>query len=256
MALRANARCSDLRLHVAQHEIRQPDIGAKHMPDLLVAPPFLIDLNRLEPQPLRVAVDRIDNAATAWRVCPDVEMVRRRHRVAGERAIVEDRHDERHVRPMRCASIGIVVHDDIARLDRLAALLEHLEHATDIAGDGSRLKWRALLGLGQLSAIRVNQCSAEILGFADDRGVAHAHELVAHLDGDVFEGALDDLCGDRVNAALRRVFAHDTAPAVRIRLPWGSAVNDQFGGTTVVVSSCRMIAGPAIEDPTGRSARR
>src|SRR6185295_831149 len=41
---------------------------------------------------------------------------------------------------------------------------------------------------------------SEILRLADDRGVAHAHELVAHLDGDVLERALDHRGGDRVDA--------------------------------------------------------
>jgi transposase len=38
-----------------------------------------------------------------------------------------------------------------------------------------------------------------ILAFADDRGIRHAHQLVAHLDRDVFQRALHDARGDAVD---------------------------------------------------------
>ena len=47
----------------------------------------------------------------------------------------EDRNDEGHVGSMTGPGIGVVVHDDVARPDRVAALGEQPLYAADIAGD-------------------------------------------------------------------------------------------------------------------------
>src|SRR4029078_6155436 len=62
---------------------------------------------------------------------------------------------------------------------------------------------RAHLAFAQLPTLGVGERRAEILGFADDARIAHAHELVAHLDRDVFQGALDDGAGDRIDTRCR-----------------------------------------------------
>ena len=76
IALRADLRRRDLRIHVADHEVGDADIVAHDLPDRFVAPPLLHHLDGLELQTFRVRVDRVDNAAASRRVRADIEMVR------------------------------------------------------------------------------------------------------------------------------------------------------------------------------------
>src|SRR5262249_45818367 len=156
VALRPDAGCRDLRLHVAEHQIRQPDVGAQYMPDLIVAPAFFIDLDCLEAQALGIAVDRIDDPAAAGRVRTDIEMVRRRHREANELPLVKGGYHKGHVGPMTRARIRIVVNEYVAGLDLLAALGNLTPHSTDVTRNRSRLQRRALFGLGELAVLDVN----------------------------------------------------------------------------------------------------
>src|SRR4029077_20482435 len=146
----------------------------------------------------------------------------------------------------------------------LAPRLESLADATHIAGDRPRLQRRSHLALAQLPSLTVSQRRAEILGVADDARIAHAHELVAHLDRDVLQRPLDDGAGDRIDARRRLLPAvgavnvvHRASPAtLRMRLPAASLVAVQPGGMTVVESFCSTMAGPAKVSPTGRRWRR
>ena len=190
----------------------------------------------------------------------DIQVVRGGHRPADQAVVQEDRHREGDVRPVAAAGIGVVVHDHVAGADLLAAQREIFPDAADIAGDRAGLQRRRLLRLGQLVVVGVDQRGAEILRFPDDRGIGHAHELVAHLDGDVLQRALQDAGGHRVDPRGRpgrfRLDVHVAPPTLMIRLPLASAVTVQSGGTTVVESVCRTIAGPANVSPTGSRSRR
>ena len=84
---------------------------------------------------------------------------------------------------MRGAAIRIVVHDHVAGTELVAALFEALADAADVSGDGTGLQRRAHLAFAELAPLRVRQRRAEILQLADDARIAHAHELMAHLDG-------------------------------------------------------------------------
>ena len=50
--------------------------------------------------------------------------------------------------------------------------------------------------------------------------------------------------------------AHSSSPRRRIRLALSSTRTDQPGGTTVVASVCRMIAGPGKGASSGSASRR
>ena len=202
-ALRADLRRGDLSIHVADNQVRDADVIAHHVPDRIVAPALVDDLDRLELQPFGVGVDRIDDAAASRRMRADVEMVRGGDREADQLAAVKHRHAERHVGAVRGAAVGIVVHDHVAGAEYVAARLEALADAADIAGDRPGLQRRRHLALAQLPSLGVGQRRAEILGFADDARIAHAHELVAHLDRDVLQRPLDDGAGDRIDARRR-----------------------------------------------------
>ena len=177
-------------------------------------------------------------------------------------AAMERRNHEGHVRAVRGAGVRIVVHEDVARLDRLAAFGKQAAEAADVAGDRARLQRRALLGLGQLPVLHIDERCAEILKFADDAGIGHAHELVAHLDRNVLQRPLDDARGDRIDlliggfGAFDRARIHPAPRAFMIKFPLPSATIVLPGGTTVVLSVCRIIAGPSTRLPTGSSSRR
>jgi hypothetical protein len=263
-ALRADLRRGDLSIHVADNQVGDADVVADYVPDRVVGSALIDDLDRLELQPLGVGVDRIDDAAASRRMRADVEVMRRGDREADQVATVKHWHAERHVGAVRGAAIGIVVHDHVAGTEYLAPRLESLADAADIAGDRTRLQRRAHLALAQLPPLGVGQRRAEILGFADDARIAHAHELVAHLDRDVLQRPLNDCAGDRIDARRRLLPAvgavnivHRASPAtLRMRLPAASLVAVQPGGMTVVESFCSTMAGPEKVSPTGRRWRR
>ena len=242
-----------LRLHVTDDELRRTAVVPQDLPDEVVLAPFLLDLDRVELEALGKRVRRVDDAAASGRQRAEVEMVGRRRREADELVRVEDRHDEADVGLVRRAVVGMVVDDDVARLPFQPELGEAAVDAGDVARDRSRLQRCRLRGLTELAPVRVAEDAAEVLRLADDRGVGHAGQLVAHLDRDRVERAGDHRGGDRVDARLD--CAHRAPPFVRIRFPeaWASAC--QPGGTTVVVSRWKTTAGPASVSSSGRRLR-
>ena len=261
-SLRADAGGRHLGIHVADHEVGGADIVAHDLPYGVVPDAAIVDLDRLELQALGIGVDRLDDAAGAGRQRADVEMVRRGRGKGDQAALHEDRHDEGYVGPVARTGIGIVVHDDVARSDDFAARGQDALDAAYVARDRAGLQRRRLGRFGQAAAFRIDERRTEILRFADDRRVAHAHQLVAHLDGDVLQRALDHAAGDRIDeVGLGRGLAgggcaHCFASLRIMRLPAASASKLKWGGTTVVVSICSTMAGPGIRSPTGSRSRR
>ena len=139
VALGADPGRGDLGLHVAHHQVGGADVVAQHVPHRRVPPPRLVHLDGLELKPLGVRVDGVDDAAAPRRQRADVEMVRGGHREADQLARVKRRHAEGHVGAVGGATVGVVVHDHVAGLDRLAARLELAEEATHVAGNRPRL---------------------------------------------------------------------------------------------------------------------
>ena len=84
----------------------------------------------------------------------------------------------------RRAVVGMVVHDHVARAPLVPDLGEASRDPGQVARDRSRLQRGRLRGLAQLAALVIADRAAEVLGLADDRGVSHAGQAVAHLDGD------------------------------------------------------------------------
>jgi hypothetical protein len=91
------------------------------------------------------------------------------------------------------------VHDYVARPYLVATRLQRIQDAADVAGDRSRLQRRRLCRLGQPAPLGIDQCRAEIFGFADNRRIGHPHQLVTHLDRDVLQRALHDAGGNAVD---------------------------------------------------------
>ena len=202
-ALRPDPRGGDLGLHVAHHEIGGPDVAAQQVPDRLDLACGLVHLDGLELEPLGVGVDGVDDAAAPGGERADVEVVRGGDREADEPAVVERGHDEGDIGAMARPGVGVVVHDDVAGADLVAALGHLAEHALHVPRNGAGLQGRGLGRLREPLSGRVHEPRAEVLGLPDDRRVRHPHELVAHLRGDVLERALDDARGDGVHPAIR-----------------------------------------------------
>jgi hypothetical protein len=87
----------------------------------------------------------------------------------------------------------------------------------------------------------------EILGFADDARIAHAHELVAHLDRDVLQRALDHGAGDRIDPRRRLLLAvgavnvvHRASPAIL------SMIGDGGAGSAPIVLACSGCVSPLV----------
>ena len=137
IALRADARRRHLRVHVAEHQIGQADVGAQHVPNLDVALARFVDLDGLELQAFGVTVDGVDDAAAARRMRTDVEVVRGGRGKTQQFPLMEGGDDKGDVGTVARARIGVVVHEDIAGLDGFAALFELAAHPFDVAGQGS-----------------------------------------------------------------------------------------------------------------------
>ena len=137
VALGANARGLDLRLHVADHKLRGANVVHQDLPDLIDTSPGVIDFDRLELQAFRIGVDGIDDAAGSRSERPDVEVMGGRHGEADQGVIEKDRHAERHVGPMARPAIGIIVHDHVAWTDRGSAALHRCDDVLHIARDGA-----------------------------------------------------------------------------------------------------------------------
>ena len=134
---RANSvlRSGDLSVHAADDQIGDADVVAHHVPDRIVAPTLVDDLDRLELQSLGIGVDRIDDAAAPRSMRANVEMVRRGDREADQIAAVEDRHAERHVGAVRGAAI--IGHRNIqhtVRYTELSPRASRTSGATDAVG--------------------------------------------------------------------------------------------------------------------------
>jgi hypothetical protein len=125
--------------------------------------------------------------------------MRRGHGESDQLAGMKDGQTESDVRAVRCTIIGIVVHDNVAWLEHLAAPFEFPDDAAHITRYRARLQRRALRTFTKLPTRGIADRSPKILGFSNDAGVGHAHQLVAHLDGDVLKGALNDAGCHRVD---------------------------------------------------------
>ena len=104
--------------------------------------------------------------------------------------------------PWLAPAVGVVVHDDVARADLLAALGELAEHPLDVARDGPGLEgvdWADSASPCPPASTRPAPKSSDS---RMNRRVRHPHELVAHLGRDVLQRALDDADGDRVHPAV------------------------------------------------------
>ena len=107
--------------------------------------------------------------------------------------------DHRHVVQVRAAGVGVVVQEDVARVDVVAELLAHRAHRP---ADGHDVQ-RVVLALGHRHdlGLAVHEDAGEVLALVEDRRVRGAHERDAHLAHDRDEGLAQDLERDGVDHA-------------------------------------------------------
>ena len=151
--LGADPRGGDLGLHVAHHERRGAHVVAQDPPHPLVAAPVLLDLDRVELQPLGVGVAGIDDAARAGRERAEVQVVGGCGRESDQLALVEHRDGERDVGAVGGAVVAVVVHHHVPGPPLLADLGEATVDAADVAGDRTGLQRRRLARLAQLARL-------------------------------------------------------------------------------------------------------
>src|SRR5262249_51313142 len=123
-ALRPDTRRGDLRLHIANDQVGDADIVAQKLPYRLDLVAAVVDLDGLELQPFSIGVERVDDATAARTEGADVQMVRCGAGESNELAVVEQRYDEGDIRTVARTRVGIVVHNDVARCERLTARFE------------------------------------------------------------------------------------------------------------------------------------
>ncbi len=208
-------------------------VAAVHDPDGRDADAFLEDLGGVAGEAAR---------AHAAHVAP----VRAHHREDEEPPVREERIDHGHVVEVGAAGVGVVVQEDVARVDVVAELLLHRLHRPADRHDVERV----VLALGHRDelGVAVHEHAGEVLALVEDRGVGGAHQGDAHLAHDRGEGLAQDLQGDRVH----RGGAHARASRSKRRLPWASIAPRQPGGTTVVAPNSSTMAGPCSSRPLGQ----
>src|SRR6185503_7672145 len=97
----------------------------------------------------------------------------------------------------------------------------------------------------RLAGRRMEDAVRAVVGFGDDRRDRRMDEMQVHLVGDLFERAAHDRECDGIGHAPSTMTFWKRSTRTFMR-----------GSTTVVVSDCSMIAGPAMVMPGLRSARR
>ena len=196
----------DHRLDVAAVHVGRAHVVFVELPDRLVAPPALIELDRVEQLALGENVDDID--IEARRRAADIEEMRGGRREADEPPLMEDRHRDSHIRGVRSARVGMIVDDDIALVD---VAREAAHEAADVEGQGADVH-RRVLAFAQLASLDVENAAAQILGFAHDARIGHAVEHMRHLRRYGVERAAEHAQRDGIELRVRK--AQDAGPCL------------------------------------------
>ena len=123
-------------------------------------------------------------------------------RVADEFVVQEHGLHEHVLGHMTLTPVGVVVHDDVARLEALFAELFHTQRdGVEARADDGRVH----LGLAHHAELAVEEDAAEVSGLTEDRRVRGAHHGARHLVADVAERVVHDRERDRILLGCARV---------------------------------------------------
>ena len=194
----------------------------------------------------------------------DVRPVRPHAREAQQGAIEEGRGDDVHVGQVAPAEVGIVVDEDVARLEAAPGLDHRLHgqrHGAQVNGQ--------IRSLGHHLAVDVEEPAGVVAGHLEDGRVGGLGEDDLHLLCGGVERVLDDLEGGGIAVAHGGRAADAVARAVsrlgEFDVTHGSRLQDdeapvparrrQPGGTTMVVSAASRMSGPARSNPGAIASR-
>ena len=193
-ALNAEAVGRGLGAEVAGDLARAAEVGADHREDVRVDLAALDEAHAGDDEAF--LVDLAGDADAAGRAAADIDVMRDVGHVAEQRAVVEDRRDERDVVEVHAALVGIVDEDAVAGLQALRA----------VGADGARhqVGQRAQVGglsegLGDGAQLAIEERAREIAARLDVGRVGGAAERGAHLLGDGEQPVADDLEADRID---------------------------------------------------------
>ena len=193
-ALLAEIDGADHGPHVAIVLARRAGVGQQQLPHLVHIFSGLFYFYRRHPQTLMEDLGGLA-AEGAGHHAADLGHMADADGEAHQLALDEEGLEEGVLGAVQAAPIGVVVEDDVARLERvkrdlLGAGLYQERHPTDHG--------RAELGAGDHVALGVGQGAGKIEALVEDRRVGRLHEENAHLAADRDHGRIDDVHGHEV----------------------------------------------------------
>ena len=210
LALTGDAR-SFLRLEVAQHLVGHAHVERHDVPDGLVRPARVAQLQEGEAQALLIDLGGAQGVA-AGNDAPDVGVVRERRGPADERSVMEEWLDDVDIGQVLAGGrIGVVADEHVAGARVVAIAVQQEAHrvveAAEVHGGGHALGQRAPFG--------VADSGREIHAVADDGRVRGAHQDQRHLVGNHVEAVLQHFEADRVDLQRHGGVGHGPTPRVR-----------------------------------------
>ena len=240
---RADRAGGDLRVDVAHQHVRHAHVLPQHRDQRVVQRVAATELQQRDANAFLEDLGGVGRRG-ARRHAADVLVMRHRRADRDHASVGEHRHHDGDVRQMRAAEIGVVEDPDVALAHRLERHVvqqpsHHRRQRAEMHRDGERLR--------QCLALQREQAGRGVQAFLHDGGEGAAHQRELHLVGDAVELVAQHFERDRIDVHAQ--------PRVSRRLPLSSTVPRQPGSTSVVVSSCSTIAGPAKVRPAGIAAR-
>jgi hypothetical protein len=199
-ALGGLAARAEHRLVVAAALARAPHVAEDQIQHGLVRPAALDDLDRRDAHAFLEDLGRAPREAA--RAHPaHVAPVRPHDREDEEIIVCPQWIDHRHVVEVRAAGIGLVVQEDVARVDVVPKLCAHRLHRPADRHDVQRM----VLPLGHRDDLRlaIHEDARKVLALVEDRRVRGAHQRHAHLAHDRDEGLAQHLERDGIDHAVR-----------------------------------------------------
>src|SRR6185437_478055 len=206
------------------------------------------DLHRWQPQSLLIDFLGVGREP-ADGLSSDLRYVRDVRYKAVELAAEEHGLYDCVFRHMAAAPIGIVVHDDVARLEAVnSELVEGPFHRVKNGADLRRTEF----GVGDHLAVAIEDDAGKIQPLVEDRRVGGLHHRHAHFPARVDQEVVENGQPDAVERGCSRLIHGRTSLSnLMMRLPERSTVSVEFDGANVVESTSSTIAGPACVAPLG-----
>ena len=224
---------ADLAIEVTEQQAWLPGIGADQPKEIVVAAAGAVELHRRQQHALLEHLGSLAIRA-ARDDAADIGLVRDAAGEGDKFAAMKDRSHHGEIRGVRQVTlIGMIAEHHIAVFQYSVV---DLQNPVDQMEINRRVQghWRRHRDASRA----IGDDTGEIAQFADDGRIAGAEEMVVHL---LHQNSRSDYA--EVEPSRRRLTQPSRASRIRLRWPSTSAVHP--GGSSVVASSCRTMAGPA-----------